>query len=96
MKLNEKEKIAVINLLKSMYEKNLEMLNNVDEDYWGKDEEARQKYFEYNENIKEMYEALETSNSGIETDNFSPDIDCLLWVVLLSILDNLGKDNPDK
>lgn len=65
MKLNEKEKLALIDLLKKEYNENMEMLND-DELNWLNGEKQRQEVAHRCQRIKAEYEKLEKEQGEVE------------------------------
>lgn len=90
MKLNEKEKQSLINLLKKDYERTQQMLDK-DDIYWLKDEEKRKNVIENSNRTKENLEYLENADGDVEIDcsldNFEMDNQWnWLWVIVLIAL----------
>lgn len=98
MKLNEKEKQALINLLKKDYERTQQMLDNADYD-WLKDEQSRKNVIENNNRTKENLEYLENTEGEVEIDcsldNFEPhnEWDWVWIIVLIAFWGNHFGDN---
>lgn len=91
MKLNEKEKQALINLLKKEYAENIEMLND-DELYWIRGEEQRQDVLHRSQRIKAEYERLEKQQGEVEIlfDVDKADIvgDWIWWMAVCEIFND--------
>lgn len=86
MKLNEKDKIELINFLKKEYNNTKDMLDN-DNYYWLKEKEQREKHIEYLKTLKEKYETLESQEEieiplELNFDNFSSKKNDFWWSIV--------------
>lgn len=91
MKLNEKEKNALIGLLKKEYNANAEMLND-DELNWLYGEEDRKSVMQRNQRIKAEYERLESQQGEVEIlfdiDNIKSINDWIWWTAVSAIFND--------
>lgn len=86
MKLNEREKQAIINSLKESYKNNTEMLNNGTFDE-GNYVQYRQSVIDYNKQIEEYLEKVETIEGDLEIDTTKFDFsDKWSWIIIMLIL----------
>lgn len=89
MKINEQERVGLINLLKEEVDKNSKMLENGDYDWFGN--EIRQNVIDYNEQMKRQYELLESKCGEVEmfTNGFDLNSAWVWWLITLNhIYDN--------
>lgn len=99
MKLNEKEKQALIKSLKDDYNRNVEMLDS-DWAYWLKDENERQKLVEHNAKIKELYEYYENVDGEVEVefdfDKFKENNNWIWLLILVALFSGWGGNNSNE
>lgn len=96
MKLNEKEKLALINLLKKQYNENIELLDD-DELHWIRGEEQRQEVTHRSQRIKEEYERLENQQGEVEIlfdiEKANQKGEWIWWTAVCAIFNDFKDEN---